>query len=67
MATQKTTVSNTEQHIYLSQISREIGQYGVTDKKCPVCGGDFTIQRKGYSYVIQCNTTGCLKMTSRGI
>ena len=56
-----------DKHLFLSQVAEEIGRYGVTEIKCPVCGGRFTLQHMGSSYVLRCETDNCLKLTSRGI
>jgi len=67
MATNKVLGNKREQHLFLSQIAEEMGRYGHSDAKCPVCDGSFLLERKGSSYVLRCETEGCLKFTSRGI
>jgi len=67
MVTNKVFKNKYEQHIFLSRIAEEIGRFGHTDTVCPVCDGEFTLERKGSSYVLKCETEGCLKFTSRGI
>jgi hypothetical protein len=67
MATNKTLDSKYEQHMFLSQVAEEIGRYGYTELKCPICECEFKLDSLGTSYVLRCETDGCLKFTSRGI
>jgi len=67
MAIDNTVDVKLEKHLFLSQIAEEIGRYGSTDKKCPVCGGEFILRRKGNSYILRCETDNCMKISSRGI
>jgi hypothetical protein len=67
MVINKTPNANLEHHVFLSKVAEEIGVYGKTSELCPVCKGGFTLNRMGSSYVVQCETDNCLKLTSRGI
>ena len=67
MVVEKVLENKYEQHMFLSQVAEEIGRFNKTDKTCLVCGGEFLLQCIGSSYVLQCETDNCLKLTSRGI
>ena len=55
-----------EQYKSISQ-NLEVDENGVTNKKCPLCGGAVVIKNQSNSYTLSCAGDNCFHITCRGV
>ena len=51
----------------LDNADDDLAEYGKTEKKCPRCGNDITVEESGKSYTVKCKSPNCISMDYRGI
>ena len=54
------TKTTLEEHKFLVSAENDIIQNGSTKKKCPRCGNNIIIEKKGTSYSVRCKTDDCI-------
>lgn len=66
MATKPLSTIREEEYILAEKAYEEYELNGITDKKCPRCGGSLIFENDGSAYRIKCES-GDFQMTSRGL